>query len=934
MTAEVKSEESTKNVDETNPVTEEDTRINNSGSNDVANDISQKVISPSVEEKLASKMFSCSRETLCLFLVIMGLTFAALHNAPPKISKPPPARPFFNQSSIVIDFYKGQLNAMIERASDSDVCFVMYYAPWDAESQSVREEFERVAQYYHSQIFFAAINCWHPGSECRQQYNKIQSYPVLFIYPHRGSGVQYRGINEAPYIMRFLDTFLKPIHRISRQEELMELLLKHESVMVGFFEFEGLTVSPGYKEFYKTAIRALERDPNRDTAFAVVTDQHTASKEFYIEYVPAIVLYLWNESLIYPQEKLWTVNNILRWKDEYNHKVSAWLQPPGVKSKTLSPYFKDNPVLLLFTPRNPLHSSNYHKNLIREVALEYNNCGNSYQTNRLLERLRKKRQYAKEKYRIKMNECSQLLAGSKSQPMVSPVSISIQKWINESCCAKIFMNKCLLCKDDSSDGKICSVSDKFSRMCEKKDIFKRITEQSNEENDYFCCNSYSGSNERPASVSKVNSKYKTSMITPENDSRSAIAVRRHTIENDCVKFLAGDKYHYAIFPDESDQKSDVKLTESVCNVNRTLAFIAVDSLQYFHFAEGLGLDVLKMRDKTAVVILDTLQESQYLMQQNLNKNNLIKFINNYTTGSLQRKLRSDSSKRYAEDFEKKSKCINTPSTICVEELNTDTFLPTVLDPTKDVVVMYHSPYCAFCSAIYYVFLTLAHLLSNVDQISFVRIDGDNNDLPWEYTINRFPSILFFPAKKKEDSTIFPSNLPITIPNLLSFVLSNLEQDTHIEALLNVCHIGAGESPEKCVSRIRRYCLDTIQNYLHAYRKLLRQQQGNDNNKNINDDNDDDDDDGNSDVLFKRQIAKKKREILLKLEHVRDVHLLLSTIEDLQNEGDKYKELVKKFRTYRSNLSSMNRRSKKYRKRKIGNDAVKRDREERIVKDEL
>lgn len=68
--------------------------------------------------------------------------------------------------------------------------------------------------------------------------------------------------------------------------------------MVGFFEFEGLTVSPGYKEFYKTAIRALERDPNRDTAFAVVTDQRTASKEFYIDYVPSIVLYLWNESLV------------------------------------------------------------------------------------------------------------------------------------------------------------------------------------------------------------------------------------------------------------------------------------------------------------------------------------------------------------------------------------------------------------------------------------------------------------------------------------------------------------------------------------------------------------------------------------------------------------------------------------------------------------
>ncbi|KAH0546366.1 thioredoxin domain-containing protein 11 [Cotesia glomerata] len=929
MIAETKSEESTKNVDETIPVTQEDTRTNNSGSYDVANDMPQKVTSPLIEEKIASKMFSCSRETVCLFLVLMGLTFAALHNAPPKISKSPPARPFFNESSIVIDFYKGQLNAMIEKASDSDVCFIMYYAPWDAESQTVRQEFERVAHYYHSQVFFAAINCWHPGSECRQQYNKIQSYPVLFLYPLRGSGIQYRGINEAPYIMRFLDAFLNPIHRISRQEELMDLLLSHESVMVGFFEFKGLTVSPGYKEFYKTAIRALEKDPNRDTAFAVVTDPQTAFKNFYIEYTPAIVLYLWNESLIYPQDKLWTLNNILRWKDEYQHGVSTWLQPPGVKSKMLSPYFKDNPVLVLFTPRNLLQSSNYHKDLIREVALEYNNCDDSFQTNRLLEHLRKKRKHAKDKHRLKIDQCSQLLAESKLQPTIPPISISIQQWINESCCAQIFMNKCLLCTDDSSDGKVCYVDSQRSKICERKDILKIITKKESTEEENLCCNNYARTTEIPDEMNKIKGEYKTSMIILENDPRSAIAVRRHAIEYDCIKFLAGDKYHYAIFPDESDQKSDVKLTESVCNVNRTLAFIVVDSLQYFHLGEGLGIDVLKMRDKTAAVILDTLHESQYLMQHTLSKNNLIKFINNYTTGSLQRTLRVDSSKRYAEDFKKKSKCKNKASTICVEELDTDTFLPTVLDETKDVVVMFHSPYCAFCSAIYYVYLTVAHLLSNVDQIIFVRIDGDNNDLPWEYTMNRFPSILFFPAKRKEDSTIFSSNLPITVPNLLSFVLANLERDTHIEALLNICHVGAGESPEKCVSRIRRYCLDTIQNYLHTYRILLRQYQSNDNKNNNSSSS------SNQDILYKTEVGKKRREILFKLEHVRDVHLLLSSIQDLKNEEDKYKVLLKKFRTYRNDLLSMERRSKKSNKRKNDDDVVKKgDREERIVKDEL
>lgn len=74
------------------------------------------------------------------------------HCRPPKVSKPPTAKPFFDRSSVVLDFYKGHLSAMIERIRQADFSFVMYYAPWDAESQALRQEFESVAQFYHSQV--------------------------------------------------------------------------------------------------------------------------------------------------------------------------------------------------------------------------------------------------------------------------------------------------------------------------------------------------------------------------------------------------------------------------------------------------------------------------------------------------------------------------------------------------------------------------------------------------------------------------------------------------------------------------------------------------------------------------------------------------------------------------------------------------------------
>lgn len=48
------------------------------------------------------------------------------------------------------------MGALVDRVTDADFSFVMYYAPWDAECQAIKEEFESVAQYYHSQVTWNA----------------------------------------------------------------------------------------------------------------------------------------------------------------------------------------------------------------------------------------------------------------------------------------------------------------------------------------------------------------------------------------------------------------------------------------------------------------------------------------------------------------------------------------------------------------------------------------------------------------------------------------------------------------------------------------------------------------------------------------------------------------------------------------------------------
>ncbi|XP_071574071.1 thioredoxin domain-containing protein 11 isoform X2 [Temnothorax nylanderi] len=799
-------------------------QITSTSTSKPSNDVAKEKLA--IEERLAAKMFSY--EIICFLFAITFTAMAALHSSPPRLSRPPIAKPFFDQNSLILDFYKGHLDAMIERITQADFSFVMYYAPWDAESQALRHEFESVARFYHPQIFFAAINCWHPDSECRAQYNKIHGYPVLMLYPSRDSGINYRGIRTAPYMIRFLDALMNPIIRIIHKEQLMELLVAYDAVVVGYFNFTRLDRTPGYKEFYKAAIRSLERDPNRELVFAIVTSASSSKLHYGVYKFPSASLLMWNESLI------------------------------------------------------------------RKIGLQYYNCADSMSVKDIVARLEAKRRTAVIRHFSRNQECADLKKNKTFTEQIkeSVTSISIQQWINNSCCANVATNKCLLCKTkvmNPLEKEICTVISKKFDVCKGTDVFTIPVMIGQHEKQIYNYNKnyVSIKLQEESKLKRLHAgiEYKSSLLKEETDLRSANIVRKGFLKENCKKWMAGNDYHPSLFPREFPRQFNISLKESVCKTNKTLALIAIDSLHYYHFAEHLGIDISKRKNKTTVIILDAALESQYVMQHEFSEYALVDFINNYTQGLLQRTLRSDNSKHYKAwkllDEDSNNTADLRPK-IRVPELTTKTFLHTILDPSKDVVIMYHSSYCGFCSAISYVYLTVAYYLSNMNHLTFVRVDGDNNDLPWEYSMNRFPSILFFPAKRKEDSTVFPFSVPITIPNLLNFVLANLNGDSHVEALTNICQMGTGEAPDKCIARTRRLCLDIIEQLLQDYRKLRRHLS-----------------------FLNKKIARNKRKIiLLKLEHIRDMNFILGSTVDLSKDRKKAQLIKRKFFKYYNVIRSL------------------------------
>lgn len=108
--------------------------------------------------------------------------------------------------------------------------------------------------------------------------------------------------------------------------------------------------------------------------------------------------------------------------------------------------------------------------------------------------------------------------------------------------------------------------------------------------------------------------------------------------------------------------------------------------------------------------------------------------------------------------------------------------------TQTVFVLFHSLQCALCAPMSHSLLLASHLLAELQtHIDIVRIDGDQNDLPWHYTVDRLPALIAFPAGVRSvESRIYPSDLAATVPNVLSFVLANVERPVRLHGMVLVC----------------------------------------------------------------------------------------------------------------------------------------------------
>uniref|UniRef100_A0A3B4AB75 Uncharacterized protein n=1 Tax=Periophthalmus magnuspinnatus TaxID=409849 RepID=A0A3B4AB75_9GOBI len=108
----------------------------------------------------------------------------------------------------------------------------------------------------------------------------------------------------------------------------------------------------------------------------------------------------------------------------------------------------------------------------------------------------------------------------------------------------------------------------------------------------------------------------------------------------------------------------------------------------------------------------------------------------------------------------------------ITEVTSSSFSHTVLDVQQDVLLLYYTQWCGFCSVLHHIFIQLARLLQPHSALTVARVNVALNDLPWEMMVDRVPSVLLFPRYRKHQSVKFPEEQPLTLPNLLRFVLKH------------------------------------------------------------------------------------------------------------------------------------------------------------------
>ncbi|XP_022092601.1 thioredoxin domain-containing protein 11-like [Acanthaster planci] len=720
-----------------------------------------------------------------LFVAFLCLVVAKYTQNSGASQSPAAPPPIFPKDSPVFEFSNGDMQSALSRIQreENEFSFVMYYAHWDGNSRDIAVEFDRAARQLSHRVTFVAVNCWWLHGSCRSRV-KTTMYPALLATaPTIRNGLQYTGILQAEEMVSFLYRLCRPFTYVPDIESVYSLHAHHGTVVVGYFDWTTFPILPGLVSFQKAAWLALEKDSIEPIAFAVVTNIRLAQRLGLQQSKSIAMIRTLNSTLLYPRDAKFQAKLIMEWAYKHQESVVQWLAPAGVKSTIMATQLDSSPVVVLFTRHHRRQGLLNDFYMFKKVALDYYNCNNSRLIQRLISAINSARKPTPD-------NCNEADDRSDSAPSVC------------ECCQTLAdppltttmshgRNVCQVCEHSTTlHPSPCSPALPHSQATWTKLIVhgkSSLAPNSCLHLNYYyspysqyqlCCK------QCDIAPGHLYSQSERCAVPDSNSGRSAInsvcqgVLSRTDCNSKCQESSRGTKTSNANSNQNSHCRRTLESKENVfhpylgpftglgCRTNRTVNFFAMRSEYFWQFAEQLGASARSgfqaPGKRTAIVLLDIEAEQQHLLAGEITASAIKNFIFNYTTSNLTRHLRSANAP---------SACSQMTG-VCVQEVVSSTFEELVLDSTKDVLLLYYAPWCGFCSRTHHLYLMLAKVFQHSTNLLISRIDGDANDLPWQFTPSSYPTLLLFPAGQKDQSLQFPQSTVLNLPNMIKFVLQH------------------------------------------------------------------------------------------------------------------------------------------------------------------
>ena len=328
-------------------------------------------------------------DIMLIFFIIASVLAVVNNSNQPKIRASPRPRPFLNQrgEGFVKDYYHGDIYTAFSDASQFENSLLMFYAPWDRESQEARSVLMELGDFFQeTDLLVAAVNCWYPTSDCAKEFGGKSSgtrYPVFIFYPAHLKGIQYRGLLRADHLISWIQRCRYPLTPLRDMNYLDSLQTRHSSLLVGYLPGLGANrLDTNYAPLLQCAHYLLESEP--DTRVLVTSDPDLA-RSLHLHTNHPLKLLSWNATYSYPNKTIdsakcnvWTLRHVSR--------PATLLHLPGRKSLILDSFLGPHSLLVL-SPLSKLGLSPIQMT-VSEVAARYRDCNQTSQVSQLVSNLR------------------------------------------------------------------------------------------------------------------------------------------------------------------------------------------------------------------------------------------------------------------------------------------------------------------------------------------------------------------------------------------------------------------------------------------------------------------------------------------------------------------------------------------------------------------